>query len=947
MRRQSLLTNRVILGMLVFFIAVAFWVFRIREQYQPLYKEGVVDYQQGQYSDALEKFTRAYTISPNSPDVILMMGWTNLKLRRLEEAGYYFNRALSIDPKTEEARLGAGFVALETGRGTLDLDVLKALMGKRGNDPGVRLLVAGAYVRVGRNLEAAAIYKSLQNDKDYGKAAHAALNDMFGLQGFNDPIPDHLAALSHPAQTQLRFRAGEGSLWQRAGGDWQKFYASGVNLGVAAPGYYPGAPPLAGGTYATWLRWAQQLNANVVRVYGLMPPGFYRAFKHHVADGSKLTLYQQIVIDNPPGNDLYDPNYVEGVKAEIRQVVDAVHGRAQVVPRPGRTGGVYESDLSAQVSGILFGRELDPEVVTQTNLGSSSKRSYDGTYISVSEAAPAQVWVAEMLDYLVIYETESYNWQHPVAFVNWPRLDPLYHPTESSRTNATAIDESKFRVKPGFQAGLFASYHIYLHYPEFFVLDPTYANARDKQGINPLAAYLRDLRAHIPYPLVVTEYGVSNAMGILDYLPNNWNYGGHTEEEQAQILSRLTSTVRDSGCAGGVVFELLDEWYPFDRLYADFEDPRERATLWVNELDPRKRYGLVGYRTSKWRLFAGNAAAWQKEAVLYRSGRSPAEAGLRSVQAATDEAFLYFRLEASCPDCRAPPGAPLAPEKTGYAVALSTAPSLVGIKKLPFGNLTLALGANFLLYLGDPASGRLLVAENYNPFGVAPDGKLEEKAPLVPELQEKGSFQALEFPLHNPRTGRGGVTYPEQRFNASVLRYGNGDPASNDYDSLAEWYFDARSKAILVRIPWGKLLVTDPSSRHVFYRFDDSGVLKSVPSSGMSVSVFALKGPRAGGGWSTMSVTESFPAAASGRIERPERFAWGTWDAVHPDIYLKKAYYEMQKDFSENNRPEAPLGGGRPGTRAGSGPARDGRRTPVASAPPVKRAAVDQRAEVR
>ena len=44
MRRQSLLTNRVILGMLVFFIAVAFWVFRVRQQYQPLYKEGVVDY---------------------------------------------------------------------------------------------------------------------------------------------------------------------------------------------------------------------------------------------------------------------------------------------------------------------------------------------------------------------------------------------------------------------------------------------------------------------------------------------------------------------------------------------------------------------------------------------------------------------------------------------------------------------------------------------------------------------------------------------------------------------------------------------------------------------------------------------------------------------------------------------------------------------------------------
>ena len=910
MRRTSLLTNRVVLGMLAFFIAVAFWQFRVREQYQPFYKEGVVDYQQAQYSDALEKFNRAYTISPNALDVILMMGWTNLKLRRFTEAEYFFNRALAIDPHTDEARLGAGFAALETGRGTLDLEVLKALMAKRGNDPGVRLLVAGALVRVGRDLEAAAIYSGLQNDKDYGRAARAALDEMFGLQGFNDPIPNHLAALSHPAQTQLRYRAGEGALWRRAGADWQKFYVTGVNLGSAAPGFYPGAPPLAGGTYASWLLLARQLNANTVRVYGLMPPGFYRAFRHHVADGGKLTLFQQIAIDDPPGNDLFDPSYVEGVKEEIRRVVDALHGRAQVGPRPGRASGVYDSDLSAQVSGILFGRELDAVVVAQTNLSSPSKRSYEGKYISVSEALPAQVWVAEMLDYMVSYETETYNWQHPVAFVNWPRLDPLYHPTESGRTNAAAIDEAKFRMKPGLQAGLFASYQIYLHNPEFFTLDPTYANARDSQGVNPMAAYLRDLRAHIPYPLVVTEYGVSSAMGILDFLPNNWNYGGHSEEEQAKILSRLTGTVRDSGCAGGLVFELLDEWYPFDRLYMDFEDPRERATLWLNELDPRKRYGLVGYRTSKWRLFAGDAAAWQKEAVLYRGERGPAEAGLRRVQAATDEAFLYFRLEAPCLDCTARPGARLVPEKTGYAIALSTAPSQAGFKKLPFGNLSVASGANFLLYLGDPASGRLLVAENYNPFGVGPDGKLIEKGPLVPALQETGSFQELQFPLHPRRTGRGGVNYPEQRFNASVLRYGNGDPVSSDFDSLAEWYYEPRSKAILVRIPWGKILVTDPSSRRVFYGLDDAQVVKSAPSTVLEVSAYTLKGARAAD-LNAMSVVESFPAAAGGEVKGPQRLAWSTWNAVNPETYLKEAYYETRDTFSDNGRAGTAVAGGR------------------------------------
>lgn len=928
MRRQSLLTNRVILGMLIFFIVVAIWNFRVRAQYQPLYKEGVVDYQKGQYSDALEKFTQAYNIAPNAQDVILMMGWTNLKLRRLEEAGYYFNRALTIDPKTEEARLGAGFVALETGRGTLDERVLTDMLARDPKNPNKKLLVAGALVRIGRPMDAAVLYKELRDDRDYGKAAQAALDDMFGLAGSSDSVPTQLAPLSKPGQTQLRFRASEGAIWRQGGAGWEKFYVAGVNLGPAAPGFYPGLPPNRADTYANWMRLAAEANANTVRAFELMPPAFYRALRHHHDGGGKLTLYQQIPVDTPPGNDLFDPKFTEDTKTEIRYVVDALHGRGQVPPRSGKSSGVYDGDVSSYVSGILFGHEFDPVVTTQTNLSNPSKKSYDGKYVGAADANPTQVWVAEMLDYLVSYETDTYNAQHPVAMVNWPGTDPLFHPTESASTNAASLDESKFHLKPAFLAGLFASYNIYLHYPEFFAIDSTYANGRDSQGVNPFAAYLRDLRARLPYPLVVTEYGVSNSMGTLDYLPNNWNYGGHNEAEQAQILSRLTHTIQDAGCAGGVVYELLDEWYTFDRVFVDYENPRDRATLWLNELDPHKRYGLVGYRTSKARLFAGDSAAWQSVPALYSGSGT-----LRSVRAAADEAFLYLRLEAPCPDCAPRPGAPPA-ETTGYVIAINIAPSLVGVQKLPFGGLRLAEGASALIRVGDPASARLLVASAYNPYETTSDGKLVLKSPFAPRLQDSGAFQDLVFPLHPKRAGRG-VNLAEQTFDASVLPYGNGDPTSNDFDSLAEWFYDAREKAILVRIPWGKLLVTDPSSLHVFYGFDDTGVPKSVPSSGIAVGVFAVHGP-AGGDWSKLSVSESFPAASGGSIGRAERLEWSKWDCfspepadpakcgkMYPDTYLKRSYHEVQQDFADLSNPQAGAGAGRAG--AGRGRSTGGR----------------------
>lgn len=896
MRRQSLLTNRVILGMLIFFIAVAFWVFRVRQQYQPLYKEGVADYQQGQYTDALDKFTRAYGISPNAQDVILMMGWTNLKLRRFVEAGYYFNRALAIDSRNEEARLGAGFVALETGQGTLDVRVLDELRRRRPNDPSVKLLVAGALVRLGRDMEASVLFKELRDDKDYGTAAQAALDDMFGLAGSTDPIPTQLAALSKPAQTQIPFRASEGAIWRQAGSSWEKFYVTGVNLGPVAPGFYPGHQPDRYDTYADWLRLARQANANTVRAYGLMHPAFYRAFRHQRSEGGKLTLYQQIPIDVPAGNDLYDPKYMDSTKAQIRYVVDALHGRGEVPPSPGKNSGVYDGDISAYVSGILFGREFDPVVTTQTNLSNPSKKSYDGKYVSVANAIPTQVWVAEMLDYLVGYETETYNTQHPVAMVNWPRTDGLYHPTESGRTNAAGLDEAKFRVEPAFHAGLFASYQIYLHYPEFFALDSTYANGRDSQGINPMNPYLRELRAHIPYPLVVTEYGISNSMGVLDYMPGDWSHGGHNEDQQAQLLSRLTHTIRDAGCAGGVVFELLDEWYPSDRIFYDFENPHDRSTYWLNVLDPRKRYGLAGYRTSKWRLFTGGAAGWQSAQTLYSGSGA-----IRSVRAAADEAFLYLRLEAPCPDCGARPGPRPAAETTSYVIALNTAPTILGVEKLPFGGVRFTGGANFLIRVGDSSASGLTIAANYSPYEVAEDGKLAQRASFTPKIEDSGAFEDLVFPLHPKRAGRG-VNLPEQRYDASAMPYGTTDSSSTDFDTLAQWYYDAKEKAILVRIPWGKLLVTDPSSPRVFFGIDDAGALRSIPTSGVSVGVFAVKGP-AGGDFSTLSVTESLPAASGGSTGQAQRITWSKWDAVHPDTYLKRSYNAVQKDFADLNRP--------------------------------------------
>lgn len=955
MKYKLWFTNRVILGMIIFFVGMAVWQFKLKPQYRPFYESGVAHYQNGEYRDALEELNRAYAIAPNAVDVIVMLGWTNLKLNRFDEARFYFDRALRIDPRTEEAQMGASFVALETGRGTVDFNLISQLMGNRGRDPNVQILAAGALVQEGRNFEAAAIYKELADDKDYGKAARLALQELLGIEGFNDPVPTVLPPLRKPEQTQVRFRAHGDSLWQLEGSEWKKFYVAGVNLGPGAPGFYPAKPPNDGLMYKKWLDDASRANANVVRVYTLLPPAFYRAYKHYLNGGGKMTLMQQIWIGDPPNKDFYEPEFVEQTKAEIRYVVDAIHGRGDVPPKHARGSGIYENNVAHAVSAILLGREVEASFAQQTNIINAGKTSYNGKYVSVQRANATEVWFAEMLDYLVNYETETYGWQHPVAIVNWPPLDPVFHPTEATNleevkyrirkgeqlalpkgpeddNDAVAIDEAKYAPTPALYAGFFASYHVYPYYPDFLLLDPKYLQARDSQGVNPVYGYLKELKAHIPHPLVITEYGMPDSMGISHFHPYGWHHGGHNEKQQAEILVRLARTIQESGCAGGIVFALIDEWYKHNWLTVDFENPVDRASLWLNELDPEKRYGIIGFRPTQWKLYTGDEAAWAAVPKLYTDTRTPrsfndggdAARTIRSVQAAADEAFLYLRINlAGKPDLA----------KAAYAVAINTLPGSAGVKRMPFGDVEVESGANFLLYLGEPSASRLLIADSYNPYQILPkpgvpnETELSYRRAFTPALTRTGAFMDLVVETNRRRYGRDGTAYPGTRYSRSVLRYGSGLPTEPDYDSLGEWYASADKRAIFARLPWGKLLVTDPSSRTVFFGVDNSLAIRIANSGGVQLSVFALKPAGGADNLSAMQVAMTLPAATGGRIAGPQMLTWNPWEKVQPELYYKQSYYAIQKEFLEERReqPSAPDSRA-PALRAVGGVARVGER---------------------
>ncbi len=915
MKLKLWIFNRIVIGMIIFFVLIGFWEFKWKPQYRPLYEEGVQHFHQGDYPMALTKLRAASDKAPNALDVILMMGWTNLKMKRFEEARVYFDRALRIDPRLREARLGAGFVALETGRGRIDTEMMHKDVTDHPADSDVKILYAGGLVQDGKNLEAARIYRQLLNDKDYGATARAELENLYGLKGSTDQVPnDELPPINRPAQLQMRYRASEGAMWQQgASGGWEKFYVSGVNLGTSAPGFFPGDPPEDTKVYGDWLRQAGEMNARAVRIFTLLPPAFYRAYKNQMSSGKAPALYQQILFSDPANRNLYEAKFMDEARAQVRDVVDALHGHGNVARRRGSSGGIYDSNIAGHVGAFILARDVTPAVAVRTNSINGDHKSYEGKYVTVSNATPTEVWFAEMMNYLITYEEDTYNWQHPVAIANWAGNEGLPHPTEeaSEYHDAMVVDESKFHVTPKYGAGMFAAYGIYPYYPDFLLFESKYVNSRDNQGPNPMAGYIRDLKAHVPYPVVITEYGVPNSIGVARYQPiNDWNEGGHSEVEQAQMLTRITRGLRDAGAAGGLVFELSDEWYKTTWITAGFEVPEDRRAIWLNELTPAKRFGMIGYHTRNWKLFAGDAAGWNSATTVYDSASTSstgdgfdADRTVTGVKAAADEAFLYLRLQMKCLDCTgsAHDG------KTHFAqaplaVAINTLPDKAGSRKLPFGNVNLPSGANFLLYFGGDQA-RLMVADNYNPYETKPRGgwptqpEISLRKSFTPSLGEAG-FNDLVNEPNPPRYAPNGARFPGKQYDRSILRRGNGNPQAGDYDSLAEWNADARAGVILVRIPWGKLLYTDPTRRSVFSGFDGNSHVTTSSSDGVEISVFGLKPGANAADMGSATVASSLPAMNGSQGSKPKLYAWEPWDSVKLDPYVKKAYYAMQKEFA-------------------------------------------------
>lgn len=662
-----------------------------------------------------------------------------------------------------------------------------------------------------------------------------------------------------PATPQVTVRAVRtGFELLTSDGKWKPLFIRGVNLGVAEPGRFFTEFPYETATYLRWLEMVGQLGANSIRVYTLLPPEFYRALRlyNKAHPETPLLLFQELwPEEHPPGNDYLEPAYQREYLREIEYGIDAVYGRANVPQRKGRAWGVYATDVSQWLLGWLVGRELESAEVLQTDANHRGA-TYSGKYVSAGpEASPTEVWLAESLDAVVSIEVERYGKQHPVAIVSWPTLDPLEHDTEwdpvtgkKNRWNDRAsIMVEHLEMTDAMKAGIFAAYHIYPNYPDFIVNEPAYDAYRDQYGILRYGGYLQQfIKTHKRYPALVAEFGMANGAGVAHLASDGLHHGGIDETTAGRDILRMLDAIEREGYAGGIIFEFMDEWAKKTWTTEPFKIPFDRRVFWHDAVDPEQNYGLI----------ANEPIPPEKPALVLEG-----EGYLQRLGMAHDASYLYLDLALKDPGLL---------DSHRILVGIDTYQRSSGQLEWPYGLGPAESGMEFLLEI-TASSVTLRVIPSYNIANYR----------YATSLRRDGLFEDIEMLVNGKVVTKDGTIIPEKRFNCSPLRKGAFDEAGN------LWYLDGTT--LRVRIPWGRLNVTDPSSLKVLHdtrvNIGSPGIdmLRTTTTDGIVVQALSL-----------LRTNGQLDGRVRPNISNP--YLWEGWETAPPYRERIKKSYHIVRD---------------------------------------------------
>lgn len=655
----------------------------------------------------------------------------------------------------------------------------------------------------------------------YGKLIQSYISGLFAPPGTSTatatatadteadpyPVPPAIEGLDTHG-IAVYSRAVGGYFYVNKSGGWKPVFIKGVNIGLTLPTTDLNNPDIPYETYYRWFEHISSMNANTVRVFTIMNPDFYSAFyDFNVTNPQKpLYLLQGIWINE---NDMHEIGDAYGAKNKIlnafkrtaREMLDIVHGNSDYTSYGNIEKAIYDKDVSRYVIGFILGLEWMPEFILTTNGNNKEKSEYSGEYLYTENATPFEAFLCNVGNELIEYQTEHYATQTPVAFLNWQTTDVLTHPNEPfPEEDAVSLNTNSIRSTGKYYPGLFAAVDIYPYYPEFMNHQKNYTEYIDPSGKpNPYRAYLKDLIKEYPVPVLVAEFGVPTSRGKAHVSSMGYDQGGITEKEQGEMALSMMRDIAKEGYAGGVLFSWQDEWFKQTwntvKYYA--ANPYTRTQ---NPQSAEQHYGILAFDISGGQRFIpdGDAREWEGTEGI-RQGNIEWKAALKE-----DALFIYINWREASFD----------PETDTLAIAVGTTGrgSTADVSR----GLAFSGGADFLVLINGKDNTRVLTDAYYDTFYYqysvvrkvfpADSGNEKQNGGIYNPIRQ---FLSNEIVLPIDK-----VTIPPLYYESGLLRYGNANPESEDYDSLADFYYTRDFAEI--RIPWVLLNVMNfPEKRRL------------------------------------------------------------------------------------------------------------------------------------
>ena len=688
------------------------------------------------------------------------------------------------------------------------------------------------------------------------------------------------------------FIVEDGQICKRSSdGEYTPFGIKAVNLTSAKPGSWTNDFAVDENTYLRWLSQIQEMGANTVRLYTILSDTFYNAFyRYNQGRTQPLYLIQGTMVDDYVLNSRYDAYHNEFYETFYQQVktsIEVIHGDRKIDRNAMKNVGYgsYLKDVSPWVLGYIWGVDWDGVTIAYANDKYSDLagyNSYQGEYLYTDEnATPFETMLTQVGDRALAYESKRYKQQRVFAFANSAVTDPIVYPSavESMFQKCAFLDVERICATERVVAGQFAAYNVQPYYPDYlrYLEDEDWTEmGLDKSlfasgnGVNTYKAYLQLLNEHHDMPIVISGLGFSSSRGISRTEDNTARVlGGMSEQAQGEAIVSCYEDILASGCVGTCLSEWQDEWQKTSWNTTHSSDS-ERTAFWNDAQTSEQSCGFLAFDTGKTESICyvdGSISEWSASDVVKTNSDGS------SVSLKYDEKYLYFMVK-----------------KQGFHIDRDTLYIPIDTTQKSGSNycnnygLKFDRAADFVIAVNGKTGTRVLVQEYYEllraKYSLQVYGFNTYLNQYIPD-RESSSFKSINMILQLTGISSGGVDggvaqlAPVQE--TGLLRYGNGNPASAQYDSLSD--FMAGDGFVEIRIPWSMLNFYDPSTMKIHDDYYQHHGVVGMSIDKMYVGVTSLN--------------------SSARIQLGEKSLKG-WDMkVSYHERLKESYYVVQKAWTE------------------------------------------------